>query len=420
MGGLPTPIPSLKGGENGNGNGRGRHSGRPLQTAPLRANVNAPLRKLAIVGSHPATREKAPYDDPEYEIWLFNEAPQKPEIYRRWDASFQMHRPEVYASPNNWVNKGHWDWLQQKHGEKQIWMQEVDPRVPNSVKYPMEGVLSLVPYHYIRSTPALALALAIYLGYKDISLYGSELTSNTEYHYQATNLAFWIGLAHGLGIDFHLECWQSEFWQPIYGVEGEMQIPKEYFEKRAAELGATWKVAETMVRKARARFDRALLENMFDKAGEASLDLEKIAMKAGEAYGVLKEAERYRDKTDPISRQEFERVSAKAQKDGQDAEKAMNHAGGKAEYIWNVWKRTGRVEAREQLKAFVHEKTEAAFETGRLLGINRENQDYMMEYDERVTALGGMRAVRQMETSPDLSPYPFPEGKGNEGKGRER
>ena len=141
-----------------------------------------PLRSLAIVGSHPETRENAPYDDPNYEIWLFNEAPMKPEVYKRWDAITQIHTPEVYASSENWVNKDYWEWLQQDHGDKKIYMLDVDYRVPNSVSYPIEGVRSLVPYKYLRSSPALALAGAIYLGYKDITLYGNDLISNTEYH----------------------------------------------------------------------------------------------------------------------------------------------------------------------------------------------------------------------------------------------
>jgi hypothetical protein len=103
--------------------------------------VFPPLRSLAIVGSHPDSREKAPFDDPNYEIFLFNEAPQKTEIYKRWDTSLQIHKPEVYTSETNWVNKDHWKWLQQDHGpDKRIFMQEADPRVPNSVRYPIEGV----------------------------------------------------------------------------------------------------------------------------------------------------------------------------------------------------------------------------------------------------------------------------------------
>jgi len=350
-----------------------------------------PLRSLAIVGSHPETRELAPYDDPDYEIWLFNEAPMKPEVYKRWDASVQIHIPEVYASTENWVNENYWEWLQQDHGDRKIYMQDVDPRVPNSVRYPLEGVLSLVPYKYLRSSPAMALALAIYLGYKKISLYGSELSSNTEYHYQAINYAFWIGFAHGFGVDLDLQCWFQEFDQPIYGYEGELQISKDYFAERIREHEIEWKAKDSAYQKTKSRLDDAMLESKFDKVGELSLLLENIAVSRGEAMGAMSEAKRYHDRTDHISRQEFERVSAQAQLDGEDAEKLMNHAAGKCEYVWNVWMQTGNLQALDQLRTFLKEKTGRALDMGTQLGIFRENLHYMDEYDRRVTSAVGHR-----------------------------
>ncbi len=128
--------------------------------------VSPPLRSLAIVGSHPDTRENAPFDDPNFEIWLYNEAPQKPEVYSRWDACLQIHLPEVYSATHNWVNADHWEWLQKDHGpDKRIFMQDVDHRVPNSVKYPLEEILEQFERRYLRSSPAEALALALHLGY---------------------------------------------------------------------------------------------------------------------------------------------------------------------------------------------------------------------------------------------------------------
>ena len=359
--------------------------------------VFPPLRSLAIVGSHPDSRENAPFDDPNFEILLFNEAPQKTEIYKRWDTCLQIHLPEVYTSETNWVNKDHWKWLQQDHGpDKRIFMQEVDPRVPNSVRYPLEGVLSLVPYKYLRSSPAMALALAIYLGYKDIRLYGSDLSSNTEYHYQAINYAFWIGFAHGYGVNLDMQCWRSEFFtQPIYGYEGELQLDSDHFLSMVNEHRIVHKMKNKGFEKLKEKLKRAMLESKYDKVGEISLDLENSAIATGESFGAMSEAKRYSERTDHISRQEFERVSAQAQLDGEATEKLMNHEAGKCEYVWNVWKQTGRLEALQQLRAFMDKKTELAFETGKHLGIFRENLAYMNEYDARVTAAGGSRAVAQ-------------------------
>jgi hypothetical protein len=355
---------------------------------------NGRYKKLAIVGSHPATRHLAPYDDPSFEIWLFNESAMKPEVYKRWDSVLQIHKEEVYASLTNWVNKDHWAWLQEDHGpDKRIFMQDADLRVPNSVRYPLEDVLALVPYHYLRSSPAIALALAIYLGYQEIWLYGSELTSNTEYGYQACNYAFWIGFAHGRGIDLHLECWHSEFYeQPLYGYEGEPQLDREYFIARVSEHGQAARHNEKALVQAKSKLEDAMLKSDFEKTGSLSLEVEEAAMVTGESVGALSEAERYAARTDMISRQEFERVSAQAQIAGDKSQKDTAHSGGKCEYVWNVWKQTGNIQALQQLRLFLTEKTDRAYETGRQLGIFRENLMYMGEYDKRVTALGGERA----------------------------
>jgi len=355
------------------------------------------VKKLAIVGSHPETRENAPYQNEEFEIWLYNEAPQKPETYKRWTQSFQMHKPEVYTSETNWVNKDHWSWLQQDHGDNVIWMMDVDERVPNSKKYPLEEILSMVPYRYLRSTPAMALALAIHLGYEHIELYGNELSSNTEYGYQAVNFAFWIGFAHGRGIDLRMECWQSEFNQPIYGYEGELQIDPSFFQLRIDDLAPPARLNKRSMEKIDQKMNDAMMAFKPDDVGRLSLNLESAAMKAGEASGALSEAFRYFERTDPISRQEFERVCAQAQLDGETKKDEMNHAAGTAEYVWNLWQQTGQGEALQQLRMFLKKKTDLAYETGHHLGIFRENAQYMNKYDELVTAVGGTRAISQAE-----------------------
>ena len=351
------------------------------------------LRSLAIVGSHPDTRENAPFDDPDYEIWLFNEAPQKAWV-KRWDADLQIHKEEVYTSLQNWVNKDHWEWLQQDHGpDKRIFMQEVDPRVPNSVKYPLEEILELIPYRYLRSSPSLMLALAIYLGYKRIEIYGSDLSSNTEYRYQAINFLFWVGFAHGRGVDLVMKCWPEEFDQAIYGYEGELQIPHEYYTSTHKNNETTWRISDKGYQKLGNRIDDALLNAEFDKVAELIPIFEDVAINTGEMYGATKECKRYMERTDQISRQEFERRSAQAQIDGEISQKKMDHEGGKVEYVYNVWKLTGKLEAKNQLSSFLDKKTDYAFEVGEHLGKFRENLAYRDEYDRLVGAAGGKRAV---------------------------
>ena len=368
------------------------------KSGEARLSSSPPLRRLAIVGSHPATRELAHYDDERYEIWLFNESPMKPEIYKRWDSALQMHIEEVYASPTNWVNKDYWEWLQQDHGDKRIFMQEKDPRVPNAVRYPIEGVRAMLPpeYKYIRSSPAYALALAIYLGYEYIELYGSELTSNTEYAFQATNMAFWIGFCLGKGINFVLKCWEKEFYEmPLYGYEGEFQINKEYFMERYEQHEMADKINVNTYNKVRDRLDEAMMKFDAQKVGTLSFQIVDAAQAVGETTGAKNEALRYAQRTDMISRQEFERMSAYAQRDGAEKEKEMHFAAGKCEYVWNIWKQTGRVDALNQLRTFIDERVKIARAMGELLGKCHENLIYMTKYDKGVAALGGQTAVNQ-------------------------
>jgi hypothetical protein len=353
-------------------------------------------RLVAIVGNHPAGRELVPWDDPAVEIWAFNEAPMKEDRYPRWDAALQIHGEEVYANPNNWVNSGYWEWLQQKRG-KPIFMQKADPRVPDSIEYPLEEVLKLVPYRYLRSSPAMALALAIYLEYDEIQLYGSELTSNTEYSYQATNYAFWIGFAHGRGIDLKLRCWLDEFNQKIYGYEGEIQLDSEHFIARLKDNSSAYHSNQRALDKAKARLDEALLASEYEKVGQLSIEIENVAMTTGETFGGKSEARRYAEREDMISRQEFERCAAQAQEEAEDLRSLMDHTGGKVEYVWNAWKQSGQVAALEQLRAFLKEKNDYAFNLGVKLGEYRENIHYMLEYDKALQAAGGVRALGKPE-----------------------
>lgn len=368
--------------------------GFPVDCVTTRpGSENTSRRSLAIVGMHPNGRERVPWDDPSVAVWLLNEAAMKPEKYPRWDALLQIHPPEVYASHHNWVNKDHWIWLQKRHG-KPIYMQAVDPRVPDSVRYPLEQVLALTPYRYLRSSVAEALALAIVQGWQHIALYGSELTSNTEYAYQATNYAFWIGFAHGRGIDLNLQCWESEFWQPLYGFDGEVEPLKQAdFQERYQMHHDAWKTSENTLWKMKERIEQAMRENKYDLVGQMSLELENAAQAAGEASGAMAEAENYSKRPNPISRQEYERRSAQAQIDYDKALHDQYHAGGKCEYMWNVWRQSGNANALAQLRVFMREKLEFAYDCGARKGIWNENIFYMTQYDAKLTAAGGVRAL---------------------------
>jgi hypothetical protein len=366
------------------------------------------VNKLAIVGSHPATRANAPFDNPQYDIWVFNEAAQA-EWCKRWTACFQMHRPEVYTSPHNMSNHAHWDWLQQDHGpDKAIWMQEVDPAVPNAQRYPLETIELLVPgavltygagqrRRWFDMSAAYALALAIHLGYEYVEIYGLDLISNTEYHYQLGNWRYWVGVAIGTGMTVVLCCEENDFGTGrLYGYDGEVQIERAHFTARVDKLERAWTAADKQLHRIKERMNAAILDHKYAKVATLAQECQAAAIAAGEISGALAEAQNYAKRDDPISRQEFEKRAAQAAKDGEELKAAMWAAAGKAEYVFTAWMRTGHHEALSQMRRFFGEQMEHAFNCGGRKGILQENQQYMTEVDARITAAGGQKTLNAM------------------------
>lgn len=175
------------------------------------------MKKLAIVGAEEHTRHLAPYDDPEYEIWVFNEWANA-DWCKRWDAVLQLHSEKIYAGKNK-KDPHHWEWLQQEHG-KPIYMQKVDSRVPNSTPYPLQEIIERFGTRYFRATICYAIALALYLGYEEIHIWGVELKSHAEYKSQRDCFIYWNGVAGG---KIKLHCCKGLFQEPLYGFEEYMQ-----------------------------------------------------------------------------------------------------------------------------------------------------------------------------------------------------
>lgn len=358
------------------------------------------MKRLAIVGTHSATRHLAPFDDPAYEIWVFNEAPQA-EWCKRWDATFQLHKAEVYTSPNNMVDASHWEWLQQDHGiDKTVYLQWMDPMVPNACRYPMDELRELMAaarMGQFTSTVSMALALGLYLGYETIECWGVDLGSNTEYAYQQTGFVYWCGVAMGIiGDEFKLHSGLQHFSNRIYGYEGETQIERAFFAERAEFFKAEQKSKSWEFSKLRARLTEAVDKNKTDAFMELIVEAQEIAMDFGEAQGSLQEAQNYAAREDPITRQQFERRGAMAQEEAGKSQTLMDHTHGEMTYVFNAWRKTLNAEAVRQLKMFYENMLNHAITTGGNLGVMHESARYMNEYDSRIQAAGGERTLNAL------------------------
>lgn len=360
------------------------------------------MNKLAIVGTHSATRDNAPFDDLNYDIWVFNEAPQAAWC-KRWDVDFQLHKPEVYRSANNMSNKEHWSWLKECHG-KAIYMQEEDPEVPDSLRFPIEEILLLLPedscFKWFDLSAAYALALAIRLGYEKIEIYGMDLVSNTEYSYQLRCWNFWVGIAIGRGVDISLKCSKNDFSSGrMYGYEGEIQIERKYFFDRSIALGELYVKADRALEKAKNKINDAILAFNHKDLPDLVKEYQEMAIAAGELAGAQAEAENYAQREDPISAQEFERRSAKSQREAEDIRNQMYNLTGKIEYVWLAWQATRSYEAASQLRMFIGQMGQRAYEVGGMTGAFRENRDYMLDLNKRITAAGGLKTVKALESA---------------------
>ena len=151
-----------------------------------------PRSKVALVGYVSQTRDKAPYDDPEWEIWGENQ------LYRfipRADRWFEIHKDwNAAVIPGTDYHR----WL--KEAPIPVYMWDVIPSIPHSIRFPVEQYLQEFS-DYRTSTIAYMLGLAILEGFTTIGLWGIELAIGSEYFYQGSCLEYLIGVARGRGIE---------------------------------------------------------------------------------------------------------------------------------------------------------------------------------------------------------------------------
>lgn len=236
---------------------------------------------VALVGTHPVTRDKAPFQNPDVDIWIFN-SQSTMDWCPRADAVFDIHPPEdIYRRSLEDVGFG--TWLKTEKGLDYYTPFPVAD-CPNNIIYPLDLVIeSLIhkfkrgdkPIQYFTSGPCYALALAIYKGYKRIEMYGIEMESNTEYIYQRDGIGLWLGIALGMGIEVVLSDHSMMFYAPLYGYEmTATKIDREAFEQRASEINETMEKTHAEYNRARGILDA--IQKEFIEAQLAHAPQEKL------------------------------------------------------------------------------------------------------------------------------------------------
>jgi hypothetical protein len=270
--------------------------------------------KLAIVGCAQRTRDDVDYDDPNLDIWVFNESVSKPWC-KRADGVFQMHLPAGWKTEINRADPHHGEWLMSGNTPT-IFMLEQYPEVPKCEKYPFQEVVdALLPNFtvdserarkdFFTSTISYAYALGIYKGYKHIETFGVELADEEEYRNQQPAAMFWNGIAIGRGIT-----WISHsrmFDVPLYPIETFVGLDKKVFLDQMEHLKPEIERLKQEYIQVKAEADKIFAN--FELTGNQKEDLEKMCWKQsemGQKFGILdgshQECDRYFNRADAMEK----------------------------------------------------------------------------------------------------------------------
>lgn len=368
---------------------------------------------VAIIGSHPRTRNLFDFNRTDCDIWVFNEVISN-KVMPHADAVFQLHAEAIWRNPANRNDPGHFKWLTMQK-EADVYMQDIYPDVPRSKKYPLEGVKELLngdPDHFLSSSIAEAIGLAVYLGiYKKIEVYGVAMETNTEYQFQREGVAFWKGFAMGRGIDFFFA--DHTYRTPVYGYEGAVTLPYERFDERISELMPEIEKVSELYKIALSNTQMALTQFANNGSLETENNIYSMVDKQrqlGERLGILdgakQENERYKKKADTMrasagnflfSRQEFESAAKKLTDKTSQAQLEFVSLGTKLEIVHQNLKnaakgspkRKGLVELYIQtVQLYLQANNQAAI----YQGAANENFNYMGWLDKHIRAAGGSKS----------------------------
>lgn len=170
-----------------------------LRRPPSRPGPGA-LRKVGILGGHPASLRQAPWDDPTWEWWSHASTVRmlRVEPHRLID----IHPPHCFTTQKKNGFADYYEFLRRTHIP--IYMQRVVPEIPTSVKYPRDIIKSLWPGVPFGSQTAWMVALALLEGVTHLGFWGVSYEHKTEYSRQRANAEHWVGIARGSGVQIVL------------------------------------------------------------------------------------------------------------------------------------------------------------------------------------------------------------------------
>ena len=150
------------------------------------------LKKLAIVCGGPSSEMLAPFEDPDYEVWVLGN---RANNYPRFDLMFEIHDVVSENGP------GYPKWLVEKNIPLVVG-KDFPIKAKHVIVFPYDESEKLFGSLYLTSSPAMMLCLAILRGYPYVEIYGVDLViDDFEYFWQRPCMEAWIGFARGRGME---------------------------------------------------------------------------------------------------------------------------------------------------------------------------------------------------------------------------
>lgn len=159
-------------------------------------------KKVAIVGFAPSSMKDVAhmFGDEDLEIWPLNQEymvfPEISKYATRW---FQIHHRTSYDQTIN-RDHSHHEWLARPDHQFLIYMQERQPDVPLSVRFPKETIMDTFGKYFTNSISWM-IALAIYEGFETIYIFGVDMAQDGEYAFERPSVELFTGWARGRGIN---------------------------------------------------------------------------------------------------------------------------------------------------------------------------------------------------------------------------
>lgn len=197
--------------------------------------------RVCIIGTA-STKDMVPWGDKDAEFWGVNNlygVDLKGQHYDRW---FEIHNIWQDPRTNKMLRRNSEEFRGQPVAEYMQGLANIGCSVymqkhwvgliSMSIPYPLDDIvnffhakgLSLDLCRYLTNTISYEIVLAIYLGFKEIQIWGVDMAAGTEYQNQRPSCEFWLGVAAGMGIKVYLpqqaDLLKTRF---LYGFEEKQQ-----------------------------------------------------------------------------------------------------------------------------------------------------------------------------------------------------